>query len=159
MQFAIREATARDLDALLPIIDEVDALHREHLPHVFQDPHGPPRDREYLLELLADESYGVFVAEAAGEVVGFVQVNIGETPPFAILVPRRVAAVENLAVREEFRRMGIGQALMSRAHQWAEELGASEIELTVYEFNHAAASFYHSLGYVPSSRRMSKRLG
>lgn len=159
MPVAIRAATARDLDALLPIIDEVDALHREHLPHVFQDPHGPPRDRAYLLELLADESYEVFVAEVEGEIVGFVQVNIRETPPIPILVPRRVAAVENLAVREEFRRMGIGRALMRHAQRWAEELGASEIELTVFEFNQAAVSFYHSLGYAASSRRMSKRLG
>jgi ribosomal protein S18 acetylase RimI-like enzyme len=159
MQFAIRAATFRDLDALLPIFDEVDALHREHLPHVFQDPNGPARDREYLLELLADESVEVFVAEVAGEIGGFVQVKIRETPPFSILVPRRVAAVENLAVREGFRRMGIGRVLMHHAQRWAEGLGASEIELTVYEFNHAAVSFYHSLGYAASSRRMSKRLG
>jgi ribosomal protein S18 acetylase RimI-like enzyme len=159
MPSAIRAATTRDLDALLLIIDELDALHREHLPHVFQEPNGPPRDRAYMLDLLADEAYGVFVAEAAGKVVGFVQVNIRDTPPVPILVPRRVATVENLAVTEEFRRMGIGQALMRRAQQWAEEQGASEIELGVYEFNQAAVSFYHSLGYAVSSRRMSKRLG
>jgi ribosomal protein S18 acetylase RimI-like enzyme len=110
MQFAIRAATAHDLEELYEIIEEVDALHREHVPHVFQDPHGPPRDPEYMLELLADESYGVFVAEAEGEILGFVQVAIHDAPPIPILVPRRFAAVENLAVREGFRRAGIGRA-------------------------------------------------
>ncbi len=175
MQFAIRAATARDLDALLPIIDEVDALHREQFPHIFQKPDGPPRDRGYMLGVLADESYGLFVAHAEGpalsqeegpalshvegEVLGFVQVAIHDALPLPILVPRRVANVENLAIREGFRREGIGRALMRRAERWAQERGASEIELTVYEFNKGALSFYHELGYRSSSRRMGKRLG
>ena len=158
MQIAIRPATAHDLDELNEIIEEVDALHREQLPHILQKPHGPPREREYMLELLADESYGVFVAHAGGEILGFVQIAIRDTPPIPILVPRRIAAVENLAVRSAFRRMGIGRALMRQAERWAEELGATEIELNVYEFNQAAFSFYRSLGYTTSSRRMGKRL-
>jgi ribosomal protein S18 acetylase RimI-like enzyme len=166
MQFAIRAATARDYDALLPIIDEVDALHREQFPHIFQKPDGPPRDRAYILGVLADEAYGLFVAQAEGpdrhraegEILGFVQVAIHDAPPLPILVPRRVANVENLAIREGFRRVGIGRSLIRRAERWAQERGASEIELTVYEFNQDALSFYHELGYNTSSRRMGKRL-
>ena len=166
MRFAIRAATKRDYDALNQIIDHVDALHREHLSHIFQKPDGPPRDREYILGVLADESYGLFVAEtegpvpshAEGPVLGFVQLAVRDALPIPILVPRRVAVVENLAVREDVRRAGIGRALMRRAQRWAEELGAAEIELNVYEFNQAAIDFYHSLGYATSSRRMSKRL-
>ncbi|NIV38283.1 MAG: hypothetical protein GWN58_55350, partial [Anaerolineae bacterium] len=79
-------------------------LHREHLPHIFQEPDGPARDREYMLGVLSDESCGFFVAEAeepvlsrAGEaILGFVQVTIRDTPPIPILVPRRIAFVETL---------------------------------------------------------------
>jgi ribosomal protein S18 acetylase RimI-like enzyme len=167
MQFAIRAANARDLDALLPIIDEVDALHREQLPHVFQKPDGPPRDRAYMLDVFADESYGLFVAHAEGpalsyaegEILGFVQAAIRDAPPIPILVPRRIAVVENLAVREGFRRTGVGRALMRQVECWAEDRGASEIELGVYEFNKAAISFYSKLGYSTSRRRLGKRLG
>jgi len=174
MQFAIRAATARDLDALLPIIDEVDALHREHLPHIFQKPEGAPRDREYMLGVLADEACALFVAHAAeparsdfegpalshveGEILGFVQLVIRDAPPIPILVPRRVAIVETLAVRDRYRRTGIGRALMRRAECWAEDRGASEIELSVYQFNQAAMSFYRELGYSTSRSRMGKRL-
>lgn len=174
MQIAVRAATKRDYDALNQIIGQVDALHREHLPHILQEPDGPPRDREYMLGVLADESYGLFVAEAEepiqkhaegpvlsaveGAILGFVQLTIRDAPPIPILVPRRIAAVENLAVREDFRRAGIGRALMRRAQRWAEELGATGIELNVFEFNQAAIAFYRSLGYATSSHRMSKRL-
>ena len=163
MRFAIRAATERDLDALNQIISDVDALHREQLPHIFQEPDGPPRDREYMLGVLADESCGFFVAEEQGPpegpILGLVQVIIRNTLPIPILVPRRIAFVETLAVRDGFRRAGIGRALMDHAQHWAEEQGATEIDLSVHEFNQAAISFYHSLGYATSSRRMSKRLG
>jgi ribosomal protein S18 acetylase RimI-like enzyme len=158
MQIATRPATAHDIEELYEIFEEVDALHREQLPHILQKPHGPPRDRDYVLELLADKSYGVFVAYAEGEILGFVQVALRDTPPIPILVPRRFAVVENLAVRSASRRIGIGRALMHRVECWAEEMGATEIELNVYEFNQSAFSFYRSLGYVTTSRKMEKRL-
>ena len=166
MRFSIRAATEDDIDALNQIIGDVDALHREHLPHIFQEPDGPARDREYMLGVLADESCGFFVAEAEepiasrteGAILGFVQLTIRDTPPIPILVPRRIAFVETLAVREEVRRMGIGRALMDHAQCWAGEQGATEIDLTVHEFNQVAMSFYRRLGYATSSRRMSKRL-
>jgi ribosomal protein S18 acetylase RimI-like enzyme len=158
MHIDIRPAAAHDLEELNEVIEEVDALHREQMPHILQKPHGPPRDRGYMLELLADESYGVFIARAEGRILGFVQVAIRDTPPIPILVPRRFAAVENLAVRGAFRRMGIGRALMHRVERWAEEMGATEIELNVYEFNQSAFSFYRNLGYITTSRKMEKRL-
>ena len=62
-EIIIRQATAEDYDALCAIIDEVDTLHRDRMPHIFQKPPGPVRDREYILGLLADENVGLFVAE------------------------------------------------------------------------------------------------
>jgi ribosomal protein S18 acetylase RimI-like enzyme len=159
MEIAIRAATARDYDALNQIFGQVDALHREYLPHIFQKPDGPARAREYMMDVLADESLGLFVAEAEGAILGFVQITIRDAPPIPILMPRRFAVVENLAVTEDVRRLGIGRALMDHAQHWAEGLGATEIELNVYEFNQTAIRFYRNLGYTPSSRRMSKRLG
>ena len=174
MQYTIRAADERDIDALNQIIGDVDALHQEHLPHIFKEPDGPARDRAYMLGVLADESCGFFVAEAQGPahgdtqsqqqgppegtILGCVQLTVRDAPPIPILVPRRIAFVETLAVREDVRRAGIGRALMDHGQRWAEESGATEIDLNVHEFNQVAIEFYHSLGYATSSRRMSKRL-
>ncbi|MBN1137717.1 MAG: hypothetical protein JXM73_14110 [Anaerolineae bacterium] len=38
MEINIRQATAQDYEALCAIIDDVDSLHRDHLPHIFQKP-------------------------------------------------------------------------------------------------------------------------
>jgi GNAT superfamily N-acetyltransferase len=158
MGITVREAKADDYDELCQIIDQVDGLHREHLPDIFCRPPGPVREQAYILDLIADEEVGLFVAEVDGQLAGLVHVVVRETPPVPILVPRRVAIVDNLVVRGDLRRAGVGRALMDRAHRWARAQGASEAELTVYEFNEPAIAFYMSLGYETSSRRMTKRL-
>jgi ribosomal protein S18 acetylase RimI-like enzyme len=159
MEITIRPATAQDYDDLCRIIDQVDALHREKVPHVFRKPDGPVRERAYILGLLADRDHGLFVAEVEGQVAGFVHVTVWDTPPIPILVPRRLAIVDNLVVSRDHRRLGIGRALMQEAQRWAIEQGAAEIELNVFEFNEPAMAFYQSLGYETLRRRMGRRLG
>jgi len=158
VDYAIRSATPGDYDALCEIIEEVDALHRRELPHLFQRPPGPIRDRAYILELIGDENVGFFVAEAQGQLAGFVTAIVRDATPIPILTPRRFALVDNLAVRKVQRRAGIGRALMLQVHNWARDRGATSIELTVYEFNEIAHSFYQSLDYETESRRMTKSL-
>jgi ribosomal protein S18 acetylase RimI-like enzyme len=158
MAVTIRRATAQDYEAVCEIIEQVDALHREALPHIFRESGGPVRERVYMLDLLADEDHGLFVVEVERQVVGFLHVTVRDAPPIPILVPRRVAVVDNIAVKEAHRRAGLGRALMSRAEQWAQAKGAVEVELNVYEFNETAIAFYERLGYQAFSRRMGKRL-
>jgi ribosomal protein S18 acetylase RimI-like enzyme len=158
MEITIRPATAQDYDDLCEIIAEVEALHRERCPHIFRQPPGPARARAYILDLLADEEHGLFVAEADGRVAGFLHVIAQDALPIPILVPRRLAMVDNLAVRRDLRRLGIGRALMGRAEAWAREQGAAELDLNVFEFNATAIAFYRSLGYETYTRRLSKRL-
>jgi ribosomal protein S18 acetylase RimI-like enzyme len=159
MAYAIREAVGADYEGLLAVFEVVDACHREALPHVFRAPDGPARARAYVEGLLADERWAVFVAERQGAICGVVTVSVRETPDIPILVPRRYAQVDTLAVLPGQRRMGIGRALMARAHAWAREQGASEIELTVWAFNEGAAAFYEALGYATTRCTMSRAIG
>ena len=48
MDLTIRKAVPDDYDALCEIVDEVDRLHREHLPHIYCKPEGPVLEREFL---------------------------------------------------------------------------------------------------------------
>ena len=150
---------------LCEIFAEVDALHCEALPHVFQKPPGPARTRAYIRRLLqsvgvlADEDAMIFVAQSGDDVVGLVKASIREAPDYSIMVPRRYAEIGTLAVKEGFRRSGVGRALMEEIHRWARDRGASQARLdqsalTVWEFNQAARVFYETLGYRMSSRRM-----
>jgi ribosomal protein S18 acetylase RimI-like enzyme len=158
MAIEIRAATAEDYDDLCALSDQVDALHRENLPLLFQRPGGPSRDKDYILSLLADRSMSLFVAEAAGVAIGYVHAEICESPLVPIFVPRRYAAVHDLVVDYRFRQTGVGRSLMERVHRWAAAQGVTEVELTVFKFNETAQAFYESLGYEVLSKRMHIRL-
>jgi ribosomal protein S18 acetylase RimI-like enzyme len=154
MEFIIRPATIDDYAALDIIYSEVEQLHRAALPQIFRAPHGPALSREYFEAVLADEQSAWLVAAHQGELLGFVTVRMVQAPERPILLPRRYAEVNNLAVHGPCRRLGIGQALLQRAEQWAAERQLSEIELNVWEFNQAAVAFYEKLGYVTERRTM-----
>lgn len=143
----IRRATISDFDALCALFHEVDAPHREHLPHLFRLPPGPPRDRDYVLSLISDPTVALCVAEVGAVVLGLVNVQIRETPDIPVFVPHRFASIEDLVVCRSHRRRGIGRALLQTAHEWARAQGVKRIQLTVYEFNQEALDFYQALGY------------
>jgi diamine N-acetyltransferase len=154
----IREAAADDYEVLCELFDEVDALHRDNLPQIFQKPTGPVWEQEHYRGLLTDEDVGLFVAEVNERAVGFVHAFIRDTPAIPILVPRRVAIVNSLGVKSDYRGGGIGRMLMHRIDEWAMVKGAVAIELNVHEFNRGAISFYRKLGYDTVSEKMSKLL-
>lgn len=157
MEFSIREATGLDYGGICTLCEEVDRLHRQHLPNIFKKPDGPARERDYIQSLLDDPNVVLFVAEVEAELIGFVNVMIAQSS-IPLHVPRRFAIVDNLAVTEHFRRQGVGRALMQAAEHWAQERGATAMELNVYEFNHGATETYESLGYRTLSRKMQKSL-
>jgi len=158
MNMTIRKATAADYSSMCELFDEVDALHRDKLPHIFQQPTGAARERDYYRGLIADENVALLVAEAGEKLVGFVHAIVKDTPAFPVFVPRRYAMVDGIVVKSGFQNHGIGRILMDKMQEWATAKGATSIELHVYEFNETAVSFYERLGYQTFSRKMSKEI-
>src|SRR5512138_3445447 len=129
MHILVRRATAEDYDPLCELFDEGDVLHRDHLPHIFQQPGGPAREKDYYLGLLADENVALLVAElpatrVAGTgdgglkpprgvtLVGYLHAYLRDAPALPMLVPRRYAVVDAVDVRSGLQHQGIGRKLM-----------------------------------------------
>jgi ribosomal protein S18 acetylase RimI-like enzyme len=70
----------------------------------------------------------------------------------------RHAHVFLLYVAPDYRRQGIGQALMRHAEAWAVSRGDRQIGLQVFQANQPALSLYTQLGYRPQSFWMVKSL-
>jgi ribosomal protein S18 acetylase RimI-like enzyme len=145
-----------DYDALCAVLDEVDALHSRALPHVFRDPGGAARSRDYIASIIEDAESTLWVAERARQLVGVLHTSIREARDIPILVPRRYAVVTDIVVLQPHRRSGVGRALMKAAQNWAILQGADEIQLHVWEFNQGARHFYEELGFHTARRMMSK---
>jgi ribosomal protein S18 acetylase RimI-like enzyme len=158
MDVQIREATEGDVAGLARLLVEVNDLHVEALPHVFQRIEADESTVGELHEALSQEGSRIFVAEHAGALVGYVSLWSYQTPPFRIFVPRRVAEIDAVVVSRAYQRRGIGGALVRRAEAWAAEQGIEHIELVVHEFNATALALYEKLGYATLSRRMWRSL-
>jgi len=107
-------------------------------PHVFREPDGPARTKEFISGIIANEDAALFVAERDGQIIGLVHILVREAPDIPVMVPRRYAVIDDLIVRRNFRRFGVGRALLERAHRWAADKQATQVELNVWEFNQTA---------------------
>ncbi|GAB4237204.1 MAG: GNAT family N-acetyltransferase [Stanieria sp.] len=63
-----------------------------------------------------------------------------------------------LIVLAEYRRQGIGKALLNKAENWAKARGINGIGLQVFSHNQSALQLYHQLGFQTQSLSMIKYL-
>ena len=99
-------------------------------------------DRESMKNFAEARQAVALVAQtAAGEVAGFLIVHVERV--FALLV----GYVVTLDVAPEFRRMGLGGALMDEASRRVTAAGVHRMELHVYDENAEAIRFYESRGF------------
>lgn len=96
-----------------------------------------------VARLFAEEGRLVLLAEAERRAVGYLSaVWLGRT-----------LGIEEVAVLPDFRRMGIGRALVAAALP-----GAAHAVLSVAESNRSARALYRSLGFSVSARRVVHEL-
>jgi ribosomal protein S18 acetylase RimI-like enzyme len=153
----IRQATESDYEQLCDLFEELDALHRQARPDLFQKPEGPPRERAYVAALIAGPLSAILVASdrQSRHLLGFATLIARDIAASPVRPERRILEIDNFGVRKEARRKGVGQALVNHALQWGNRRGFAEVELAVHEFNADAIGFYERMGFSTSLRRMA----
>jgi ribosomal protein S18 acetylase RimI-like enzyme len=154
----IREALPGDTDLLYEIFSETDQMHREAHPEIFREARNPKHIKAYYLNCINISDAVIFVAEAKDEIVGAIICTLEVTSDIPVLVPRKFACIENIAVSAKYRNQGTGNSLMEATQVWAEHMGATMMELTVWEFNQGAKQFYKKHGFQATRSRMVKDL-
>lgn len=149
MAFEIREYRYRDRPALRALVA---ALHEAMRA---LDPSLPPAGEiidtyfEYLVDT-SESSHGTFyVAEAGGQMVGYVCVFGRVAPADPDEPPAPSSFVADLFVVPSFQGHGVGKGLMDRAEEHARSLGVAAVDLKVLASNDPALTFYRTLGYEP----------
>ncbi len=103
----------------------------------------PGAARAFLADRLDAGDSVIFVAEADGRLVGFVQLY----PLFSSVRMRRVWLLNDLYVSPDARRGGHGRALMEAARAFATDDGAAALQLATEWDNAGGRALYESLGY------------
>jgi len=163
MAVSIRPAQDRDIEALCEIYYHFHEFHVCGVPtHLRSLGDREQWDqtslREALGKIMQSDDSEIFVAEAAGKLVGLIEVYARQDPDEATLVQHRYAELQSLVVLTPFRRNRIGTRLVAVARRWAREKGATEMRLGVWEFNEKAHGFYEAVGFRTLKRRMVAEL-
>jgi ribosomal protein S18 acetylase RimI-like enzyme len=99
----------------------------------------------FLADLSINSHSCLFVAEADGEVIGFLSGELREGSP--AFKPKTWAAVEDIYVTPGHRSSGVGRALFKEGQKWAKKKGADSVSLQVAAVNVRARKFYEELGF------------
>ena len=156
--FIIRQATEADYEQLCDLFAELDTFHRVARPDLFRKPEGPPRDRSHVARLIASPASAILVAAQPDARIlhGFATLIGHERPATPVRPARRIVEIDNLCVRVDARRQGIGSALVEDADRWAQRKGYDGIELSVHAFNDDARKFYEASGFETALLRMTR---
>ena len=102
---------------------------------------GVAEERRYLRALRRYDHAAVFVAEADGRIVARLSIARDQHP-----ASYHVADL-GMMVAPDYRRQGIGRALLEQAVEWARGAGVRKLELHVFPHNEPAIKLYESFGF------------
>jgi len=144
----IRKATRDDVDEIVALVKELAAFERE--------PEQATATRDDFLRDGFGESpeFEVLLAEHEGAVCGFAFYFF----KYSTWTGRRTLHLEDLFVREAFRKRGHAQRLMGALAKEAVDKGCKRFEWQVLDWNEGAIGFYESLGAVVMHGWLSVRL-
>ncbi len=133
---AVRRATLADLDALVPLFDAYRTFYAQ----------APDASlaREFLDARLRNlESVLLLAGPVDGAAAGFTQLY----PMFSSVRAARVWVLNDLFVAPAARRLGIAQAMLRAAADFARADGAIRLELETTHDNAAAQALYQAMGW------------
>ena len=133
----LNKATIKDLDLITPLFD----LYRQF----YKQSSDQDSAKEFLSARIDNNESVIFWALDEDNIsgMGFVQLY----PIFSSVGMKRLWLLNDLFVHTDYRKMGVGEALMEKARELATETKAKGIILETEKTNAQAQNLYDKLGY------------
>lgn len=134
-RISVRRATLTDLDTVAPLFD----AYRQF----YEQPPDLSASRRFLSDRLSRAESIVLVAEEGKTAVGFTQLY----PLFSSISLGPTQVLNDLFVHPNVRRRGVGELLLSAAHDYGRKNGMHYLELSTAVDN-PAQRLYEACGWV-----------
>lgn len=132
----VRPATKNDVENMADLIEILFKLEPDF--NIDRE-----RQKKGLCALIDSDSAYIAVAEYHGRVAGMCScqtiISTSEGGPAGI--------IEDVIVMQDFRKRGIGKALIRNVALWAEKKGISRLQLLADRDNYGALGFYRKTGW------------
>ena len=145
----IRPARREDLERVNELRRMVNDVHVQGRPAHFKPGFGPELQGHIHDQFDNPQRFGVLVAEADGDVVGFATVQYVHRPESPYTLPLAFYHVEEFGVDAAHRRRGVARALVEYMKADARAHGLKRLDLDVWSFNEGAMAFYEAAGFTP----------
>lgn len=136
----VRPARAEELDHLIHLLGLLFTIEEDFSV-------DNEKQREGLRLLVENDRACVLVAEHGGQVIGMctgqLVISTAEGGPSVL--------VEDVVVAPEHRGQGVGRALMAALTEWANNRGATRMQLLADRNNPPAFAFYERLGWTSTA--------
>jgi len=149
----IRAAHARDVEAVLPMVAKICALHESWDPAKYAFKPHPEQMYRRWLTARADDPRSVFlVANRDGHAIAFLIGTIEDEIPIYTL--RQYGFIHDLWVEEPYRHEGVARQLTMLAIERFSEQGAAQVRLDTAQANEPARKLFAKCGFRPSITEM-----
>lgn len=150
MDITIRQATEKDYQAVEHLMEQVQQLHVDWRPDIYQSV-NPVIPEALFRQMLKEEI--VLTAQIGSQVCG-IMILLKRVVSSPTQVKRRILFIDSLAVEESSRGHGIGTALLHYACRLAGDGAYDGLELQVNARNIQAKRLYEKLGFTEKSINM-----
>lgn len=123
-----------------------DALELSGLMDDLGYPTSKTQMQTRMLTIQNDSNYQTLVAESQGVLIGM----IGLFKGFSYEKDEPYVRIIALVVKEKYRKQGVGQALVTHAEDWADQVGAHKIAVNTSQIRTQSRAFYTNRGFVDS---------
>ena len=138
-------------------IDEYVALRIRQLREegATEDIDLAPALRDYYVRHLSDGTFAAWLAVEGGRIVGTSGMSFAEKPPWFSCPTGRIGLLSSMYTLPEYRRRGIGRALLSRVVDEARQRGCGSVWITASDMG---VLLYTDFGFEKNGNFMQYRL-
>lgn len=141
----IRQATLEDIDGIESLWKEMAVFHQKIDSYFTLIPEAEANHRTYMTGLLQDDSKRIFVADDAGQIIGFLKAEINAYPP--IYLYKNYGHIGAISVTASARRKRVGRCLLDTALDWFREQDLQRVECSVAVENSVSQGFWKGVGF------------
>lgn len=138
-----RAATKKDIPVLSELYTQFYRYNASLQP---KDCLAAKESGAYPAWILEQPLHTLFLVESENKVIGFIHLEIAETPNYPSVAAHTFGQIIDLFVLENYRRRGVGKQLIAAAKQWKVSKDLDFLELQVLGNNSQAIDFYQKMG-------------
>jgi diamine N-acetyltransferase len=155
--FHIQKVQLSDLDRINEIATEINLLHFEAHPDIFEKIEGE-FSAQKLEEILHSKNEGIIGAYIIDELVGYIYFTIKKRSENKFMNSEEILKVNTLGVSPDYNNIGIGSELLEEVKKYAQKKNIKKIILSVWTFNNNALNFYKKNNFIEVKKEMEFNL-